>query len=157
MDIRNPVYITPQQDTVDLEINHPTRGWIPITITQQDYPDLWAKVMLEGVRTDSELVQERIQLDLLSDRQNLSMSRPEFAIRLRRMGVVDQQWAVHAAQGNLPVTLHQAIVAGGHDIDMDDASILWAGMMRVYRTHPFVEAIRVHKNLTPIQMDDMFK
>lgn len=157
MSIRNPTYIDAEQRVIDIEFKHPTIGWIPMTITQQDYPDLWTEAIRMGVKIDKTLVDERQQLDLMFDRRNLSANRSQFVLKIRDLGVVDQQWAVQAAQGNLPVTLYDAIVAGGHQVSQDDAAIIWAGLNNIHRNHPFVEAIRIHKNLTPIQMDELFK
>lgn len=43
MEIRNAVYVTADQNTVDCEIEHPTYGWIPTTVQlngSDDRPDL---------------------------------------------------------------------------------------------------------------------
>ncbi|MDO5647378.1 hypothetical protein [Paracoccus sp. (in: a-proteobacteria)] len=34
---------------IDLELDHPEFGWIPLTITEDEYPDLWREVVAQPV------------------------------------------------------------------------------------------------------------
>lgn len=154
---KNARYVDQTQESIDIEFDHPKLGWIEMTVTKGDYPELWALVIASNPRLDKAILEERIAADAQIERKFLSVSRSNFCIALRNLGVIDQQWAVHASQGNLPTSLYDALIAGGMEISTDDAAIIWSGMTSVQRTHQFVEAIRKAKNLTPIQMDDLFK
>lgn len=153
---RKARYVTPDKTRIDLEIDHPTLGWIEITIDEREYPEVWKSVVATNPTFNSTLAEDYEATQLSIARQGLSADRARFCIALRNMGVIDQQWAIHAAQGNLPTALHGALVAGGLDISMEDAAIQWASLVVVPRHHLFVEAIRKQQNLTPIQMDELF-
>ena len=156
IEFRKARYINAQKSRIDMEIKHQTEGWIPITIDAQEYPLLWPEVVATNPLFDHEFAVQEAADNLAIQRQAKQMPRSAFCIVLRNLGVIDQQWAVSAAQGNMPSTLHGALVSGGLDISMDDATIVWASLVLIGRNHEFVEAIRKHLNLTPIQMDELF-
>lgn len=153
---RKARYTAPDKSRIDLELDHPTLGWIEMTISEQDYPEVWKAVVATNPTFGEKLEEEYNATQLMLARQGKKIPRSAFCIVLRNLGVIDQQWAVSAVQGNMPATLHGAIVSGGHDISLDDATIIWAGLTLIERNHPFVEAVRKHLNLTPIQMDELF-
>lgn len=154
---RKARYVTPDKSRIDLELDHPILGWIEMTISEEDYPEVWKQVVATKPTFSENLAEEYEATQLMTARQRMVVDRAKFCIGLRNLGVIDQQWAVHAAQGNLPVSMHASIVAGGERLTIEDASIIWAGLTSVPRGHAFVEAIRKHKNLTPTQMDAVFE
>lgn len=44
MDYRGAKYVNADRTRINCEVNHPKFGWIPVTITELDYPELWADV-----------------------------------------------------------------------------------------------------------------
>lgn len=42
-------YINEDHTIIDMELNHPKHGWIPITINEEEYPLVWAEVVANDV------------------------------------------------------------------------------------------------------------
>lgn len=42
---RGARYIDPNHEFIDVEIDHPTHGWIPITINEVGYGPLWQEIV----------------------------------------------------------------------------------------------------------------
>lgn len=156
MKYRNAQYVDREQTMIDAEIEHPIHGWIEITITQSEYPEVWASVTSKEVPLAEEVVRSREEEDALAARSTASMDRGEFCIALRNAKVLNQQQAIQAARGDWIDFFRSALNANANEMNPDDAEIVWAAMNRVYRSHTLVEVFRRYGNLTPMQMDRIF-
>lgn len=45
---RNARYINEESTRIDMELEHHTHGWVPITISKVNYPELWDEVVAKG-------------------------------------------------------------------------------------------------------------
>lgn len=138
---------------VDIELEHPRLGWIPMTITETDYPELWAEVVASdpapyippALPTDEEL--------RAVWRTNAVLTRREFCIALYRNGILPLDEALDAAKGNWPISFAPLL---GMIPDPAEAQITWATVYVVERQHPFFEMVRAFYQMTPEQADAMF-
>lgn len=64
MIFKEPVYSNSDNTQIDLQINHETYGWIPCTITAEEYPALWATVVASEVKPYAEPDEQQLELAL---------------------------------------------------------------------------------------------
>lgn len=92
--------------------------------------------------------------ELADWRSKASMSRANFCIALKRMGILPALEAVSASKGEWPTTFSAALV--GLPVDADEAQIVWASASVISRNDPVLEAVAPAAGLTPEQVDVMF-
>lgn len=92
--------------------------------------------------------------ELTDWRSKASMSRANFCIALKRMGILPALEAVSASKGEWPTTFAAALV--GLPVDADEAQIVWASASVISRNDPVLEAVAPAAGLTPEQVDLMF-
>ena len=154
--IRKPFYSNGDHTTIDVEYKHEDLGWIPMTITVKDYPELWAEAMKLSPSVNKEFVDQQLLSDAAARRAILSTSRAALSLKLRKLDVFSQEEAIQAARGEFPKKLGDIIAKHEPKLSLEDAEILWAGMTTIDRTDPISEALRKHLNQTPVQMDELF-
>jgi len=156
MDFRNARYINPDKSRIDMDIKHPHHGWVPITISQKEYPAVWEDV----VRTNPPILPpgqsdvSDVAIELW--RKTASVSKADFCLTLMRMGILTPQEAKIAAKGDWPPTFQSFLESSGTGMSADEIEVFWAGVTQIERNHPLFEEIRKYANITPKQADVMF-
>ena len=155
MDFRNPRYTNAASDHIDLEIDHPSYGWLPCTINAEEYPDLWPAVVATEV---SPFVPPDAEAHRAAWRAGASLSRSQFCIALKRVRILSQAEAVEAAKGGWPASFDPFLTdlppeAG---IDPEEAVILWGAVTIIERMHPLFELVRQFHGMPPHEADALF-
>lgn len=153
---RDARFIDADGAQIDMELDHPKHGWIPITINQEEYPALWPEVLASGPApyvappepTDAEKRE--------AWRLTAFLSRAQFALATYRLGILPLEEAIGAGKGDWPASFTPILAAMPEGIDPGEAQILWAGITIVERLHPLFEAVRQFRGMTPEQADAMF-
>lgn len=149
---RNARYVKHDGAVIDMDLDHPLHGWIPITITQDDYPELWEEVAASGptayvAPTEAE-TRERW-------RQSAILTRVEFCAALMATGILSRSEAIAAAKGDWPTSFGPMLDSMA-EAEADAALILWAGIATIERVHPLLEAVRHFKGLSQEDVDALF-
>lgn len=87
-------------------------------------------------------------------RRSASLSRAEFCIACKRLGILPSNEAIKAAKGDWPNTFDAVLEDA--DLDSDDAQIRWAAATVVRRLDPLLVATAAATTLTEEQIDAMF-
>lgn len=127
-----------------------------MTITEADYPELWARVVVTDPApyvppvppTDAEL--------RAAWRQTAALSRAEFCLAVYRRGILPLEEAIGAGKGDWPASFTPLLAAMPEGLDVGEVQILWAGITQVERLHPLFEAVRMFRGLTEEEADTMF-
>lgn len=154
---RNARFINEDRNRIDMDLEHPTEGWIPITIVPSEYPELWQEVVASRPSFDQRVVDRMNARDLETWRASAGLQRGPFCIAMRQLGIWAQQEAVAASRGEWTQTLDAAIHNNATIIDPDNAPVLWAGMSTIYRASWVVELLRQQGGVTALQMDEPFR
>ena len=86
-------------------------------------------------------------------RKAAQLDKTQFLRSVRKHGVLSTEEAKEAAKGNMPDFLLSAFESLE---DPDDAEIVWASTTNVNRNHALIEAIRVAKEMTEEEIDQIF-
>ena len=86
-------------------------------------------------------------------RKATQLDKTQFLRSVRKHGVISTEEAKVAAKGDIPDFLLSAFESLE---DPDDAEIVWASTTRVHRNHELIEAIRVAKEMTEEEIDQIF-
>lgn len=138
---------------IDMMLEHPRHGWIPITITEREYPDLWGEAVAGPVAP----YQPTSESDRRAGwRLRATLSRAKFCLAIYRAGILPLEEAIAAGRGDWPDSFTPLLDRLPDDIDPSEARILWAGITEIDRMHPLFEAAREHFGMTPEQADAVF-
>lgn len=142
MEYRNPVYSHPAQATIDMEINHPTFGWLPFTASPNDDieygRELFATAVASGTvapYTPPTPEQLREYFPELTSRQ--------FWMGAAAAGVTKEAVLAKAEALTDPVERAMAIVEINESTSFS-------------RLHPFVTQFSADFNLPPEQLDSLW-
>ena len=86
-------------------------------------------------------------------RKAAQLDKTQFLQSARKHGVISTEEAKQASKGNIPDFLLSAFESLE---DPDDAEIVWASTTNVNRNHALIEAIRVAKEMTEEEIDQIF-
>ena len=86
-------------------------------------------------------------------RKSASLDKTQFLRSVRKHGVISTEEAKEAAKGDIPDFLLSAFESLE---DPDDAEIVWASTTSVRRNNELIEAIRVAKEMTEEEIDQIF-
>lgn len=153
MDFRNPQYSNADGTRIDIEFDHPDHGWIPITITPDEYPELWAAVVNSSV---APYAAETDAAKRARWRTTATLSRAEFCLALKRAEVIPADQAIAASKGDWPTNFTALLAAMPDGMDPDEAQIIWAGITLVERLHPLFEAVRQFHGMSEADADALF-
>jgi len=148
----NAVYANAEHTVIDMMLAHPVHGEIPITINEEEYPEIWADVVAsypEPYVPPSEDERREVW------RNAASLSRAEFCTALRAAGILNRSEAIAAAKGDWPASFEPMLDSMTED-EADAALILWAGITLIERRHPLLEAVRQFKGLSQEDVDALF-
>lgn len=136
---------------IDLEINHPKYGWIPITINEEEYPELWAEVV--AINDIAPFYPPDDATLRAQWRPTAKLWRSEFCKALEKRHILPLEEAVAAAKGDWPDSFNPLLSVIE---DPADALITWATAQQIERLHPLFEAVREFYHMTPEEADAMF-
>lgn len=154
MEFRNPAY-TPD-GRIDMEINHPSYGWIPFTASPADFEDLGRELFALAVSSNPApyvAPPAPTAAQVLADRRaNAELTRAQFCLALYRAQILTAADAISAAKGGWPSAFSGALsgVAG------EEAEIVWGAVSTVSRTHPLLATMQAFATLTDAQVDALF-
>lgn len=146
-------YINEDNTFIDMMIAHSVHGEIPITICEEEYPEIWSEVLASGqiapyiAPTDAEKRE--------AWRNTASLSRAEFCTALRSAGILNRSEAIAAAKGDWPASF-EPMLDDMTEAEADAALILWAGITVIERLHPLLESVRQFKGLSQEDVDALF-
>lgn len=149
-EFRNARYVRLDNSVIDMELDHPKHGWIPISITQQDYPEVWAEVVATDVAPFVAPDDATLRAQW---RPTAKLWRGEFCKALEKLGILPLEEAVSAAKGDWPASFNPLL---SQVEDPADALITWATAQQIERLHPLFEAVRQFHQMTPEESDAMF-
>lgn len=149
----NAHYSNAAMTRIDMMLDHPNQGWIAITISEEDYPLVWADVIATGDVAPYEPPSDDAAREAW--RARATMTRAEFCAALRAAGVLTRAEAITAAKGDWPASF-EPMLEGMSEAEADTALILWAGITTVERNHPLFEQVRQFKGMTPEDADALF-
>lgn len=150
---KNPRYAIVDNTFIDMELDHPDFGWIPITISAEDYPDLWSRVTADHV----EPFEETTEADQRAEwRKTAFLSRASFCMALRKQNILPADQAIAASKGDWPTNFTALLAAMPDGMDPDEAQIIWAGITLVERLHPLFEAVRQFHGMPEEDADALF-
>lgn len=86
-------------------------------------------------------------------RSSASLSRAEFCIALKRVGILPANEAKQAAKGDWPATFAGALADFP---DADEAEITWAAITTVDRMHPMLLSLQSFTGIPDADLDAMF-
>lgn len=153
MTVKNIRYAVADQSMIDLNWDHPDLGLIPITITEAEYPDLWAEAI---AATPAPYVPPDPELHRIAWRQTAFLSRAAFCLALYRADILSPAEAIAAGKGDWPDSFTVLLAAMPEGIDPAEAQIIWAAVTQIERLHPLFEAVRQFHGMTPEAADDLF-
>jgi hypothetical protein len=93
---------------------------------------------------------------LIAWRQSATLSRAQFCVAVKRLGLLSSAEAKAAAKGEWPQTFADALSNLPSAIDPDEAEIVWAAVSVVDRNDPVLAAVAVDKGVSDAQLDAMF-
>ena len=136
-DFREAHYVNAEQTMIDMELDHPEHGWIPITIIEEEYPELWQEVVASGPAPYVAPPQPTAEELLERERAGMVVSRFQAKAALLQAGLLDA--AIHAVAQADPVT-----------------QLAWAEAVEYRRISPTIDAIGVALDLTDEDIDALF-
>ena len=146
-------YVNAEHTCIDMMLMHPLHGEIPITINEEDYPQLWVEVVNSGEVADYSPPTEEDKRTAF--RARATLSRAEFCTALRAAGILNRSEAIAAAKGDWPASF-EPMLDSMTEAEADAALILWAGITIIERTHPLLDAVRQFKGLSQEDVDALF-
>lgn len=146
-------YINEEQTCIDMMLMHPIHGEIPITINEDEYPEVWADVIATG--DIAPYVPPSEDEKRAAWRNAVSLTRAEFCTALRAAGILNRSEAIAAAKGDWPASF-EPMLDNMTEAEADAALILWAGITIIERNHPLLEAVRQFKGLSQEDVDALF-
>lgn len=147
-------YANAEHTYIDMMLMHPIHGEIPITINEEEYPEVWADVIATGDVASFSPPSDAALREAW--RRGASMSRAEFCTALRAAGILNRSEAIAAAKGDWPASF-EPMLDNMTEAEADTALILWAAIQTVERNHPLFEQVREFFGITPEQADDLFE
>lgn len=100
--------------------------------------------------------EERAATALTEWRNSAALTRAQFCIGAKRLGLLPEQDAVAAAKGEWPQSFADALAALPVEIDATEAQITWAATATVARMDPILLAVAASKGIAYTQLDAMF-
>lgn len=151
MEFRNPTYNA--RGTIDVEINHPTLGWVPFTADPNDTEELGRAIFEEASAGPVAPYQPKPEPvpEVISRRQFYE------ALALPKYGIITQAEALAAMKsGALPAAI-QTIVDGMTDADAKyETEMKLIGAGEFYRSSPLVLVFLVVLGWTEEQADALW-
>ena len=147
-----------ERTRIDMDLEHPRHGWIPITINPTEYPELWAEVVrindIGPFYPPADVDREAL---IQAARENTHLSRREFCLVLHAFGILNDDEVLTAAKGDFPPSFIPLLdVIEQFGITRTQARVTWATATRIDRLDPFFEIVRQYHQMTPEQADAMF-
>ena len=149
MEYRNAIYNG--EGGINLEYNHPTQGWIPYSVCSEDTGDKLELYQLIQKNGDV-LAAKKPTIEQL--RSNASVSRARFILAAIDAGIISEMDAEQAVNG-WPAGW-DAFFDGKPARSRVAAKAEWVSITTVRRDAPLIEELRVFKDLTPEQIDQLF-
>lgn len=95
------------------------------------------------------------EFDVVEWRKTASMSKQLFCLRLLKMGILEPEDAVAAAEGRWPPSLNE-FLQGLDPVESAEARIVWAGSTEVSRQHPLLGMLASNMEISDTDLDKMF-
>lgn len=93
--------------------------------------------------------------DLTAWRNTAKLSRRDFCITLKRLGILSAGESIAAAKGDWPATFAGAL-SGLPQEAQDEAEIEWAAVQEIRRNHPMIALLGTSAGMTEAQVDSLF-
>lgn len=144
-----------QDGSINVEVLHPIYGWIPFTARADD-PEAHGRALFAEVAASGQVApaDEPTQTPLEAWREQAYLTRMQFCLALKALGVLTAAEAVAAAKGDLPAIFAATLAAS--DIDPDDAAIIWAAAQVIERLHPLILLAQQTVGWADAQVDALF-
>ena len=136
MQVKNPNYNS--SGTIDLEIEHPTYGWIPFTASPDDTEPLGKELYTKAIAGDYGSIQPYVEPEPLPPITPSVVTMRQARLALLQAGV-------------LPL-VESAIAS----MESPAAQIEWDYSQEVNREQPLVKQLAEALNLTSDQLDNLF-
>ncbi|WP_234844820.1 hypothetical protein [Sinorhizobium meliloti] len=141
MDFRNPVYSSPDNSTIDMEINHPKYGWIPFTASASDVED-HGRQLFADASAGSVTPYEFPSIEEIRNRM------PYLTARQLRLGLVGNGYSMSQVSA--------VIDAMPEGADKETARIEWEYATTFERTHPLIATVGAALAISEEQIDSMW-
>lgn len=143
MQARNPAYNA--FGTIDLEVEHPTLGWIPFTASADDPEPFGRDLHAQALAGDFGAVAAYVAPP---------DPTPEELLAAERAAMICSRFQAKAAlqAAGLLATI-ESVVAGGDAF----VQLAWAEAVEFRRTSPTIAALQSAAGLTDEQIDDLFR
>ena len=127
--------------TIDLEIEHPTYGWIPFTSSPDDNEPLGKELYAKAVAGDYGDIQPYVEPEPLPPAIPSVVTMRQARLALLQAGV-------------LPLV--ESAIASMESPTKEAAKIEWEYSQEVQRNKPFVQMLGASLGLTEEQLDNLF-
>lgn len=141
MEFRNAFYSRQDGSAIDMEVNHPTFGWIPFTATAQD-PEAHGRELfaLASAGTVAPYVSPTIE--------EVRANMPTLTARQLRLGLVGNGYSMSQVSA--------VIDAMPEGADKETARIEWEYATTFERTHPLIVTVGAALAIGEEQTDTMW-
>jgi hypothetical protein len=156
-EVRNAQSRAVDNDSFDVEINHPQHGWLPYSVGagfKSAIIDNEAILnLIQGNFTA--YMPEPVQDPLTTWRNNAYLSRLDFCMALVKFNIITKDQALATIDGLWPAPMLNFL----DYLDADQAfgvQMEWKGVVTVNRNHTFILSLGSWLGLTATQLDEMF-
>ena len=139
MQVKNPSYNS--VGTIDLEIEHPTYGWIPFTASPADTEPLGKELYAKAISGDYGAIQPYVEPEPLPPAIPTVVTMRQARLALLQAGLL---------------SLVQSAIASMESPAKEAAEIEWEYSQEVQRNKPFVQMLGTSLGLTEEQLDNLF-
>ncbi|WP_457660170.1 MULTISPECIES: hypothetical protein [Sinorhizobium] len=141
MEFRNPFYSRPDNSAINMEVNHPSFGWIPFTARETDIEEhcrqLFAEANAGTVAPYTPPTQEEVRANM-----------PILTARQFRIGLVRGGFTL--------AQVTSAIEAMPEGASKEEAKIEWEYATTFDRMHPLIASVGAALGLSDEQIDAMW-
>lgn len=155
-EVRNAVSLRQDNSVMDVEINHPTFGWIPYTINHADTDKtINNEELLELIGDDYQPYAEKA-INVEDWRSFAQISRTEFLTSLNELGILADEEAELAAGGGWPTRFDEMLTQMSNVTERIAAKSKWATLSVVRRNSPLILGLANLSGVTESQLDQIF-
>ena len=155
MEFRNAKYNA--AGTIDCEIDHPRYGWIPITIDETEYPDLYPLVLASEPAAYVAPAEPTAAEVLADKRTRATIDLADLLLKLVQASAITVQEAKAWVRDNtLPAAITDAIDGLTGQLNQISAEIEARRDARIQRNGLFIQALQAAYSRTDAQIDALF-
>jgi hypothetical protein len=141
MPFRNPVFSRPAQAAIDMEVEHPTFGWIPFTASPDD-PEEHGRQLYDAAFSDAAPY-------VAPSAEQARAGMPHLSARQLRLGLIDN--------GIMPSQVQATLNAMPAGEAKEKAMVEWEFASSFERMHPLIASVGTALGLNDAQIDGMWE